>query len=253
MDWREEQIIKASWLDEYKRIRHIIHVELHWWDRYLYYLRKLEAFPFDLLVNPHNLIFWKTVQHAYLQNIIMIAWRVAIEDKKDRITLKNFKKDIIENTIDDKVRTYVLNELNKLDFDQKSGKLRRKVNLIRNHYVGHLVQSEILTPVLKDTETEINLEDLAQLLQLTHELFNTLCFGNYHELRLSEHHSSQYFASTDIDYLLEIVAKNSPTINAPENDRLFWEQRLLPKLSDSDLETINTYRANFQLNRVDRP
>ena len=61
--------------------------------------------------------------------------------------------------------------------------------------------------------------------------------------------ASQVDKRTDIEMLLDLIAKESYFVNLPETNPLLWEARL-SRLSSQEREQMNGYRRKFNLCEV---
>jgi hypothetical protein len=251
---RASELIREEWLPEYEKQREIIHGQLVGLNTYLFTLERIEEFPFRVFFPAYDdRIFWQTTRNALVEIIVIRMWRIGVDRRKDVLTLKNFKDDIWANLKDNTAGQIFQGKLEHVDFDNQIQTLNERLTELRHNYFAHFNKSLNLTPKPeKIANIAVSLSDFKNFIVIIRKLFDVLCFEHHHDLWLWAY--SQYRREnqeTDVDKLLDGVARNSDLLNLPETAPDIWTG-IVAELSDYDLAIINKYRLKFRLPSVDR-
>jgi hypothetical protein len=241
--------IEATWLPTYQKQRHAIVMQLIELNCSLFLIERIEEFPFKVFLPlTDNGIFWRLTKSALIEKSLMIIWRVVVDTGSDSLTVRHFKNEVLQHIPDSAVKEQLCTTLRNIDFESRMTKLKDKVVSIRHNYLAHLNREMNINPdPLQIADVSISLKELAGILNTAQDLFNTLCFNEYHSLwYLGYLDSTRNNRITDIDKLLDSIARNSWCLNLPEQDPEDWE-RFRPKLTADELATINAYRRRFRL------
>ncbi len=246
-------VITPDWFPKYEAKRDILYRELVTFNTRLFTLKKLDAFPFSLFLPFYgDRIFWQTVRNALIESIINISWRIVIDTDSNILTLRSFKNDIFQHLRSDTKSKQILGRMIKLvDFEKQIASLEKKVTYIRHNFIAHLNEENQTNP---EPQILINFTirqaDLETLLNTSRDLFNVLCFGEYHELWLWDYSEIVRSDSrTDIDRMLDSIARNSPVLNLPETDPELWKKHFIES-SPTRIDMFNAYRIKFGLAKI---
>jgi hypothetical protein len=136
--------------------------------------------------------------------------------------------------------------LREVKFTKHIEKLIDKAHTLRNHYIGHMLSTFAFQ---SDEKVELTLGELLEIKNGINALFDALCFNHDYRKFTPEYDpqiSSPGGYKTDIEELLDSVARNSALLNEPEQDKESWlEER--KRLSAYDLDVVNHYRKKFGL------
>jgi hypothetical protein len=93
--------------------------------------------------------------------------------------------------------------------------------------------------------------ELKTLLDMVCEFFNALCFSEYCSPWFWTYlDDARHSGKTDIQMLLDLVARTSPLLNLPEQEPEFWVFERA-ELTQDEIRTLNHYRRKFGLPEVD--
>ncbi len=244
-------VLDPNWIPEYETQRDAIFTQLRELNTMMFILEKIEMFPFWLFApNTHDYVFWRTTRAALIETTLMIASRTIVEGGGDSLTLRNFKRDIVMNTQDDQTKQQVIARLGIVDFDKRIRALEGTVRDIRNNFLAHLDKIQQMMPPHSRTIPNLTFSEMQSLIEAAFDLFNALSFDSYYVPWLHEYRDEVRNAQqTDVERLLDHVAKSSFLLNLPESDPEVWERRRL-KLSPEEIELLNQYRRKFDLPEV---
>jgi len=253
MNLREVQpadVIESSWLEEYERSIHLLWWELVRLNSNLYILDKLLSFPFDLfLPMPGQRTFFNIV----LWNLFDFSILTACKLVEDTLTLRSFKNEIRQNIRSKEYKSGFDAVLKEIKFERQIRPLRDRIKTLRDKRIAHLDKDFHLSPQ-QIKEMRVSLSDLMMLRDALNQLFELLCFGRQRSVVPIEYnpevrHPPGVDARSDIEKLLDNIARDSPLSNMPENepDRWPYFRQGLPM---DVLQLLNEYRRKFGLPEV---
>ncbi len=218
----------------------------------MFILEKIEMFPFWLFTpNTRDYVFWRSIKISLIETTLMITSRSILDKRKDVLTLKNLRDATIMYAIDESARQVIEDRLGSVDFDTRVKAIEAKVISIRHNFLAHLNRIQnTLEPDRRTIET-ITFGEMKELMNAAFDLFNTLSFEVAYVFWWSDYRDEVRNANqTDIDRLLDSVAKNSALLNLPESNPVVWSRRCMT-LTEKELEILNQYRKKFGLPQVD--
>ncbi len=126
--------------------------------------------------------------------------------------------------------------------------LLKRLNNLRSTVIAHFKEWR-LTNSLPDGQINLDVHELIKLVEVTNKLFQSLTFNVQYSLQLMDYsediiHNQAY--QTDIEDILDAIAKESDRVNMPEDFPYQWEH-LRPMLEQYDIDAINKYRVKFGL------
>jgi len=239
LELHAKDILTEDGLEEYEKGREIFFRELVELNAILYLAEQVINFPFDLFSSPDKTVFFSIVMHSFYDSVILTITRLTTDQQKNVYTLLRFKN---------KVRDWVKPEFKKefeirvKGFEKKTKELRKKAEALRNRRIAHL-DEDFVSGTIK-----LSYPDLSELQDLCKEitsLFNALCF-NVENLMLPEPYSLNRGHNTDIEQLLDCLARDSYLLNMPEQNLQRWSVRQ-QKLTQEQMNVLNRYRRKFGL------
>jgi hypothetical protein len=248
---RAADVLNPNWLPEYEKQRDALSIQLRELNTMLFILEKIELFPFWLFT-PHtrDYVFWRTIRFSLIETTIMIASRAILETDKDSLTLKNYKSEIVRNTVDDTAKQAVKDLLRSVNFDKRIAEIEAKIRDIRNNFLAHFDKIQNTLEPEKRTVADITYGEMKELLAAAFDLFNILSFETYFVPWLMDYGDQVRNAQqTDIERLLDYVAKSSHLLKLPERDPEVWQRRRL-KLNTEEIKQINYYRTRAGLTEI---
>ena len=236
-----EQLFPRSWLPTYeKEIRAI------WWqlvqlNSNLLILDKIVSFPFNLLqisITP----FWHFVYAGLFETSVMIIWRL-VDTNRKTLSFPNFKKELIGNMHKEYLARFE-RVLKSIDFNNTVSRIRCHIKEIRDNQLAHFNREWIVKPPTSQAlnERRLSLSELKKMRDALSEIFRVFSFGTERLLILLEYTKGP----TDVEELLDNIAKQSHLLNMPERQPGFWHH-FRERLSQQQLETFNRYRRKFGL------
>jgi len=220
----------------------------------LYLLSKIIAFPFAFLgVDPQP--YWTATQRALFDGCILALWRVVLDTNPAGRTLVHVKNHLFAS-LQDEGALEALTEVMEEDFPAGwSTAWGAKVEEIRHNYVAHFDFRKHMSP----TEDEIrqralSLSDLEEVQEQVMDLFDVLALGvrfmaiplEYDpDVRMGAREDQR----SDIERLLDSLARDSHLVNLPESNPLLWPWEL-ERMSREDRAKLNAFRRKFGLSEV---
>jgi hypothetical protein len=244
-----EDVIDPSWLETYKRQQKVLWEQLINLNCYIFLIEKIEAFPFDVFLPLYDdRIFWRLAKNSMIETSLMIVWRIAVDTGGDSLTLNRFKNEIFQHLRDDQTKKDLGARIRNDGFEIKITGLKEKVNHARHNYLAHLNREAHITPdERRIAQNAVSLNELRSLRDALRDLFDVLGFEHLYVLWPWGYLDGQrQRQSTDIDRLLDGIAKESYLLNMPEYNPEVWEMKSL-NLSQRELGIINDYRPKFGL------
>ena len=245
------EVLKETWLSTYNQEMFPIATQLTQLNCNLHIMKKIASFPFTELGEIVN-DFWYLTCASMFETNVMIVWRL-VDPKKNVHSISNLRSKIANNLKNDGLRVEFEALTEKAEFDTKVVDIREKVKVIRHNRFAHsqitwIVKQE---PLLID-EDSLPISDLEAMASTLSDLYDLLCFGEKRSLYLRDYdpnvmHPGKAHRS-DIERVLDSVAKDSSLVNMPERD-IAWPY--LKKLLDpSELRIMLHFRKKFGLSDV---
>jgi hypothetical protein len=172
---------------------------------------------------------------------------LATDQSGDLFTLPRFKNRV-RQLIKEKYRDAFDARLKEASFDSEARTLLDKAKELRNHRISHTTR-EFVVGNMKLFRP--NISELRALRDALNSLLNSLAFDVEYAMlpipydsRVLRHHER-----TDIEDILDSIAKNSFFFNLPEQYPGRWKYRR-PNLSPDKLKILNHYRRKFGMPEV---
>jgi len=247
------EILNSDWIDEYTtQIDHVWHQILQL-NTNMFILEKVWKFPFEVFCI-HEPLFWRAVSASLYESCILIISKLAINSHKSKLSLNRLKNEIRKHLKPELLSEFDL-KLNTLKFDKTVNKLKSRICALRNNRIAHYDKewnSNVDIPKLN--KIVLNLEELIEIKSKIEQLFNVLCFSKKHSTDFMEYSPLIIWPkgetkSTDIEELLDNIAKHSGILNMPEEQSEFWTH-YRQQLGEHDLGILNKYRHKFGLSNV---
>jgi len=218
----------------------------------LYILEKLLDFPFDLFVMPDRRTFFRLVEINLFRSCIMIVWGLVEDPDPGSLTLLRFKNEIRRHIRPQYASSFDV-DLKEAKFDRQIKQVRDRVRTLRNKRIAHLDRDFNLSPQ-QMKEMRVSLSDLRALRDALNKLFKVLCFRCQRSVLPIEYHPEVIHppgvdARSDIEELLDNIARNSALLNMRENEPDRWPY-FRQGLPNEVLRVVNEYRRKFGLPEV---
>lgn len=213
----------------------------------IYLAEQIIAFPFDLFVSRDDQTFFSVVMHSFYDSAVLTITKLATDQAGDLFTLLRFKNRVRE-LIKPEYRDAFDARLKEASFDSETRALLAKAKDLRNHRIGHTTQDFVAGNIRVFRPDISQLKDLRDALN---SLLNSLAFNVEFGLLPIPYDSRtlRQQEKTDIEEILDGIAKNSRFLNMPERYPERWKYRR-PNLGGDRLKSFNHYRRKFGLPEV---
>lgn len=216
----------------------------------IYILERIAQFPFDLFVAIDDTIFWDSVIRNFFNIGVLTVTRLATDSAGDLHTLVQFKNRARE-WVKPEYKSSFDEYMRQTRFDQATRELLERARHLRANRIAHV------TRAWYSGEREVfqlSFVELKSLRDALNSLLNALSFNTENRL-LPIPYDPQVIrgrgedSRTDIEKILDCVARESHILNMPERYPERWKRRR-EKLSDEKVDQINYYRKKFGLPEV---
>jgi len=245
-----EDVIKPEHLKEYERLREDLHERLLTLRNTVFVLQEIAAFPFEDLVDPDKLCFWRLVYWNSVEYMHILIYGLVSDTGPDANTVSRFKNRVLTEWIKDEYKEDFKALLKKVKPDDEMRRLAETVSEIRTHSLAHSLPTK--RSQLPDAgRRRVTVEGLAKLCEGIATIFDACNFGwEMHTWFLPYDPASTVGGKrqpTDIEELLDLVARQSGLVNMPEQE--YWAVTR-DCLSPEQLELMNRYRKKFGLPEI---
>ena len=182
----------------------------------------------------------------------MVIWRVSVDPSSDTLTIKSLRSHLRRH-LREKFRADLDAELRQVNYKKEARAIEGRIDKLRNTYLAHLDSSARFPPSTEDARrTAVYLSDLRTMALKLEQFYDVLCLGHGRDIHILDYHPKIEYPlphQTDIEDLLDLVARNSAIVNMPELQAGFWPHHR-QSLATEDLQLINRYRVRFKLPEV---
>ena len=242
-----KDVLEESGLDEYEAGMKFFCSELVELNIIVYLAEQMVDFPFELFAHSDKTIFFGMVMRSFHDSAILIVTRLATDQKGDLYTLSRFKNRVLESAKPE-FKDSVKARLREARFDQAVAGLLEKAKELRRNRIAHTTRDLISENIKVSRPT---LSEVIRLRDALNSLLDALSFNVSH-IMLPIHYAPNVLQSphishkTDIEELLECVARNSNLLNMPEKSPERWNRRRA-HLGEEKINKINFYRRKLGL------
>ena len=252
--------IRPEKLDDYIKWIKTIWKEVLRLNSYIHCIKHIIEFPFGLLQHKPS-PFWSCVVDSMCESSVMAINRIFIDKSCNTLTLKKFKDEIVDCFIREECKEQFLKELEGCQFGKIGADdtdIVSKFKTLRDKRFAHL-DIKFNTDI-SDKNIEKRTVYLTEICEFRENIITLLPMLNLgHIFRRTDPETDFYDLNypladakdpSDIEVLLDTIAKKSAIMNMPKEDPEGW--RLYRKLfDDSQIEIFNRYRKKFQLPPVE--
>lgn len=253
-DHRTSEIIHNAYLNSYESEVGAIAVEITNFNANLYLMEKIFNFPWGLILDDFG-PFWEYVEKALFDSVILSIWKLCIDQDAQGLTLGKLRNKIIQAYIKPEFKDEFIDNLKNANYDKKLTAVQKVYTEIRHNYVAHFNFKKSTSPSLEEIAARrLDLKELIETRDLMNTMYQVVSLDRYAYLPVQYYPDSINVSEdgppgTDIEKLLDLVARNSETINMPERQPDFWP--IFKKLrSPEEVEFINRMRNKFGLPAV---
>jgi len=251
---RPSKVFEHSWLQVYGRIREVLWAEIVQLIANVFVMEKIASFPFELFWESDR-YFWDVTFNGMFDSSVLIVHKICIDNDRDVLTLHKFADEIRLNIPSDDLRDDFDEEMKAVGFKKNFGEIKALFKNERNNRIAHFNRE--LNTNLRELDLEPRRKLLAKLKPTTfliNNLFRVLCLGHHHAPVYHTYYTSTRFPGhaeeqSDVEKLLDLVARNDPLTNMPEEQPDFWPE-FKDNLSKDDMAILNSYRKKFGLPEV---
>lgn len=214
----------------------------------IHVMEQVLQFPLTLFTDPGDSVFFALVLRNFHQAGLLTITRLATDTKGDLYTLLQFKNWVCQQ-VRSRYRSDFQLYLRKTRFDEETRGMLGKARRIRDARVAHIKRDLSISE-----RDQVDFQELKLLRDSLNSILDTLSF-NVGRLMLPIQYSSKVIhpkgadSRSDIEKLLDSIARESAVLNLPENQPDCWP--ICRKiLSEEELKVLNRYRAKFNLPQV---
>lgn len=212
----------------------------------IFCLKVLKDFPFDVLDEWSS--FWRITFENFIEMSIISIWKLAIDSKKDSLTLLKLKNEILKNIIDAEYKDYYRKRAKKVKFDNNFNKLSESIKLIRNKKIAHFDEKFNVSADPDPSQIPTNIyfiDNLDSMLKQINNLFQCISIDMGRGLLFPSHaiRTSKYLS--DVDKVLLSIAMKNDLLNMPEEQPGYWPTYKEGNVSKEKLNIINTWRQKI--------
>jgi hypothetical protein len=250
----EEVLTDKSAIMEYEKGMRFLYHHLVELNINVYLVEQIFKFPLSLFLReeaPEKSIFLRQfVDNAMSMSILGIN-KLIIDKKSDLYTLKNFQRRVRVLMKADYHEAYdkIINDNQMLERQVKY--ILDKAKDVRDNQLAHLTQEafqEAFDSKLKNNQ--IYLRDIKLIREKLNRCFSNLGFGTEYLMLPTCYQDSKSFGhKSDIEEILDNIAKDSHILNLPEKSLDRWNV-VFPILTEADLQQLNRYREKFGKSKV---
>lgn len=243
----EDVVLEKGSIDEYQKNINFFWDELTKLNTNIFIIKKIFEFPFGLFCSPQNTIFFSTAVWNFYENSVLIITKLATDEGGDLHTLRQFKNWVFQQ-IKPEYKSDFRQKLKEVKFDLRTEKTFNKAKNLRDNLFAHFNRDK-----LKQIPN-LSLSELEELKDKLNSLFDALLFNVEYEMLLPSYSENAILTKkvenqTDIEVILDLIAKNSELLNMPERFPEEWKYDK-ENYDKEAIEKINKYRKKFNLPEV---
>ena len=246
------KVIKESAWEEYSRGLNLIWLELARLNTSLYILQCLIDFPEDIIGKGRG-DFIEHVGNALYESSLLVLSKLITDQGRDLHTLSQFMNLVLKEYVREEFRADFQASLRTCRLDKPNAALKARVKILRDGFLVHLNSPRLLDPNGLPLPT-VRFEELWKLTQAVNAQFRLVCFNSDYRLLPLDYDPVVRAANRrgpppDIEYILDLVMRDSFFVNMPERKPRAWKSRR-KTMTPEKLEMLNRYRRRFDLPEV---
>jgi hypothetical protein len=242
------EVFDPSFVEQYEQLhRDLWHRLIHLHGT-LSTLERLEKFPFAALYGPHDMEFWRLVNHNFFITAVVMLRAVVSDPKPNAHTVRTFRKRIVTGPwLHTEDRELFMQTLQERRFDSVENAVAERVEEIR-HCVAHRFIDKN-TGSLDEATAGVSLKQLRLLFDATHLIFGALSFGAAYITLVGDLTPTTVGGMpqpTCLDTVLTAVLRDSPFVNRPERRAEWWPMER-QYINPEELRLMNELRRQIGL------
>ncbi len=246
----EKDVLIEIGLSEHEAGMRFFYSELVELNILVYLAEQIVNFPFELFAHPDETIFFTMVMRSFHDSAILIVTRLATDQQGDLYTLSRFKNRVLE-LVKPEFKDSFRARLREARFDQTIDALLEKAKGLRSNRIVHTTQDLISGNIQVSRPT---LSEMRALRDALNSLLDAISFNVNHMMLPIPYnpnviHPPKSNHKTDIEELLDCIARNSNLLNMPEKNPEIWSRRRA-RMGEEKGTQLNFYRRKFGLPEV---
>ena len=249
-----EEIILTEYLKDYKDGMKFFHDELTTLNVNIFIINKIRKFPFDVFCEPYDWTFFYMVINNIFEYSIIIISRLFKDTGIDCFTLPKFTNKIISKYIKPGYRKDLTDRIKEVNFKNLTDDILNRIYDLRKKRIAHNLEYFIKDP---KNIGRINYDELEKLRDRANQLFENLSFGIKYIMVLLPYyeeviHPKGSDPRTDIERILDSVAKESAFLNYPEKNIKFpilWDNRK-KRMTKREIDIFYKYREKLGFPKI---
>jgi hypothetical protein len=238
-----KRVLRETAFEEYEKGIGFFFSELVTLNTIIYLAEKILAFRFDLFLSRDDQTFFSVVMSSFYDSAILTITRLATDEGADVFTLRRFKNRVLE-LVQDEYKKDFRSWLRRARFDKQVEELLTKARDLRHHRIGHTTNDFIAG---RKRVVRPGISEIKELRNALNSLLDALAFNvEFSKLPIPYDSRVRPQRRTDIEEILDNIARDSAFLNMPEQRPDRWIYRRL-RLNTEKLDTLNQYRRKFEL------
>ncbi len=241
LDATIEDILDRAYLKVYEKDMQFLYFQFSDLHVNLYLIEKITSFPHELfLENSEKTVFLSCFVNNAIDMSILIEMRL-LETSKDFFSFQDLKTGVQQNikaeykkAFNKCLKPYKLKEVDKIRKDLRDSRIAH----LKSTYKEHLEDNTLKA-------THLYLPKVKEICEKLTAQFN--CFAlnrKYMLLPRSYERPDLVTYKSDIEEVLDGIARNSDILNLPETNQEQW-QTTRSSLTQKEIEQLNSYRKKF--------
>lgn len=194
-------------------------------------------------------IFLAQVVDNFLQQSILIITKLVGDqgrgEKKQVYTLRQFRNKVVKHAKAE-YKEHLLQQLANSDFETKTSALVEKAARLRDWYIAHFTPGFFQESFAKTIQVDrLRFSEIKVLCDELNKLFEALTFGAGCDTLPRSYKND----TSDIQRVLDSIARNSDILNMPEDRPSMWLYKH-QMLTEDEISQLNHYRKKFDLPEI---
>ena len=239
---RPEEILIPEKLPEYKAKMAYFHDKLSGLHHNIYFVEKILEFPLGLFTSPVDDMFLQLVIHNFLQAAILQITKLVTDSDGGAQTLRQFR-NFMATAVQEAYQEEYRKLLKEVKFDAGTEQLIAAAKTVRDERIAHW------DPQPKEVSlTFSKIRDIADKMT---KLFEAAAFDVGYRYRIMAYDPTippprGSDGRTDIERILDSVARDSPVLHLPEENPIAWPYTRQGWSAEA-IEVFNRYRRRCGL------
>lgn len=236
-------MIKEEYINKYNEGCSFFFKELYVLNTDIFLIKQILDFPFEIFCAQYDCIFFNAVVNNLYEYSIIITTRLLTDTGSDVISIRKFKNDILKTYIKEEFKT---DFLKLLPSENSIKDIVDKIKSLRDSRIAHSIYEYVQNP---ENLKQINIGELELVRDQLNAYMDAFTSPTKNVL-LPVHYYTRFQNPvenrnlTDIERILDNIARQSEIITLPEHNPRLWESTKT-KLGKEKLDILNHYRSKF--------